>query len=228
MAARVRPWLTSLDGPNDIASTSAVSATGVRVPFTRRRGPRPRLQIAPRRQRGRRDVLRDGHSTARGPRVTRRHGLRRVLRRVRGREDALGSRSPALAAERLLKSSTVDVSFLEIAGGCCDLLKDRETVKLLADAGGTIQPVGLSKNQCASLDDFDAKTKNANKLRATAATERNSVSSRSHAVCQLKIKGGGRLRLVDLAGSERLKAGAENYSDERRARPRRSTRASRA
>ena len=31
VAARVRPWLTSLDGPNDIASTSAVSATGVRV-----------------------------------------------------------------------------------------------------------------------------------------------------------------------------------------------------
>ena len=120
------------------------------------------------------------------------------------------------AAERLLKSSSVDVSFLEIAGeSCCDLLKDRETVKLLADSSGTIQPVGLSKNQCASLDDFDLRTKNANKLRATAATERNSVSSRSHAVCQLKIKGGGRLRLVDLAGSERLKAGAENYSDER-------------
>ena len=31
VAARVRPWLTALDGPNDIASTSAVSATGVRV-----------------------------------------------------------------------------------------------------------------------------------------------------------------------------------------------------
>ena len=155
--------------------------------FTRRRGPRARLPPAPRRQRGRRDVLRDGHSTARGPRVTRRHGLRRVLRRVRRGEDALARAAQRFAAERLLKSSTVDVSFLEIAGeSCCDLLKDRETVKLLADASGTIQPVGLSKNQCASLDDFDAKTKNANKLRATAATERNSVSSRSHAVCQLK------------------------------------------
>ena len=72
------------------------------------------------------------------------------------------------------------MSFLEIAGeSCCDLLKDRETVKLLADSSGTIQPVGLSKNQCETIEDFDAKTKNANKLRATAATERNSPRART-------------------------------------------------
>ena len=75
-------------------------------------------------------------------------------------------------------------------------------------------PSASRRTNVLRIDDFDAKTKNANKLRATAATERNSVSSRSHAVCQLKA-GSGRLRLVDLAGSERLKAGAENYSDER-------------
>ena len=215
VAARVRPWLTSLDGPNDIASTSAVSATGVRVRSQgdagRGRGFRlhhavsaddatfcmtviaPLADLASRG--GTACVVFYGASGA-----GKTHSARAAQR---------------FAAEQLLKSSTVDVSFLEIAGeSCCDLLKDRETVKLLADCSGTIQPVGLSKNQCASLEDFDAKTKNANKLRATAATERNSVSSRSHAVCQLKA-GSGRLRLVDLAGSERLKAGAENYSDER-------------
>ena len=215
VAARVRPWLTALDGPNDIASTSAVSATGVRVRSQgdagRGRGFRlhhavsaddatfcetviaPLADLASRG--GTACVVFYGASGA-----GKTHSARAAQR---------------FAAEQLLKSSSVDVSFLEIAGeSCCDLLKDRETVKLLADAGGTIQPVGLSKNQCATIDDFDAKTKNANKLRATAATERNSVSSRSHAVCQLKA-GSGRLRLVDLAGSERLKAGAENYSDER-------------
>ena len=215
VAARVRPWLTTLDGPNDIASTSAVSATGVRVRSQgdagRGRGFRlhhavsaddatfcdtviaPLADLASRG--GTACVVFYGASGA-----GKTHSARAAQR---------------FAAERLLKSSSVDVSFLEIAGeSCCDLLKDRETVKLLADSSGTIQPVGLSKNQCASLEDFDAKTKNANKLRATAATERNSVSSRSHAVCQLKA-GSGRLRLVDLAGSERLKAGAENYSDER-------------
>ncbi len=215
VAARVRPWLTALDGPNDIASTSAVSATGVRVRSQgdagRGRGFRlhhavsaddatfcdtvvaPLADLASRG--GTACVVFYGASGA-----GKTHSARAAQR---------------FAAEQLLKSSSVDVSFLEIAGeACCDLLKDRETVKLLADASGTIQPVGLSKNQCSSIEDFDLRTKNANKLRATAATERNSVSSRSHAVCQLKA-GRGRLRLVDLAGSERLKAGAENYSDER-------------
>jgi len=215
VAARVRPWLTALDGPNDIASTSAVSATGVRVrgPDDAGRGRGFRLHHA---------VSADDATfcdTVIAPLadLASRGGTACVV--FYGASGAGKTHSARaaqrFAAERLLKSSSVDVSFLEIAGeACCDLLKDRETVKLLADASGAIQPVGLSKNQCASLDDFDAKTKNANKLRATAATERNSVSSRSHAVCQLKA-GRGRLRLVDLAGSERLKAGAENYSDER-------------
>ena len=215
VAARVRPWLAALDGPNDIASTSAVSATGVRVRSEgdagRGRGFRlhhavsaddatfcetviaPLADLAS--KGGTACVVFYGASGA-----GKTHSARAAQR---------------FAAERLLKSSTVDVSFLEIAGeSCCDLLEDRSSVKLLADSSGTIQPVGLSKNQCTSIDDFDLRTKNANKLRATAATERNSVSSRSHAVCQLKA-GSGRLRLVDLAGSERLKAGAENYSDER-------------
>ncbi len=44
--------------------------------------------------------------------------------------------------------------------------------------------------------------------RTTRATEANDTSSRSHAVCQIKVKNSsgkslGKLLLVDLAGSER-------------------------
>ncbi|GMH48814.1 hypothetical protein TrRE_jg2407, partial [Triparma retinervis] len=39
-------------------------------------------------------------------------------------------------------------------------------------------------------------------LRSTAATARNGHSSRSHAFCELTIRGGGKLVMVDLAGSE--------------------------
>ena len=47
-----------------------------------------------------------------------------------------------------------------------------------------------------------------NSIRTTHATKANDTSSRSHAVCQIKIheegaKSPGRLLLVDLAGSER-------------------------
>ena len=46
--------------------------------------------------------------------------------------------------------------------------------------------------------------------RTTHSTAANDTSSRSHAVCQIKVKDGsgkniGKLLLVDLAGSERLK-----------------------
>lgn len=47
-----------------------------------------------------------------------------------------------------------------------------------------------------------------NSVRTTHATKANDTSSRSHAVCQIKvheegIKNAGKLLLVDLAGSER-------------------------
>ena len=121
VAARVRPWLTALDGPNDIASTSAVSATGVRVRSQgdagRGRGFRlhhavsaddatfcetviaPLADLAS--KGGTACVVFYGASGA-----GKTHSARAAQR---------------FAAERLLKSSTVDVSFLEIAGeSCCD------------------------------------------------------------------------------------------------------------
>jgi kinesin family protein 2/24 len=47
-----------------------------------------------------------------------------------------------------------------------------------------------------------------NNMRTTHATKANDTSSRSHAICQIKVhedgaKNPGKLLLVDLAGSER-------------------------
>jgi len=47
----------------------------------------------------------------------------------------------------------------------------------------------------------------ANALRATAPTAAHPDSSRSHALCSLRLASGGLLRLVDLAGSERHEVG---------------------
>jgi kinesin family protein 2/24 len=57
-----------------------------------------------------------------------------------------------------------------------------------------------------------------NKVRTTHATKSNDTSSRSHAVCQIKIqeqgvKKCGKLLLVDLAGSERAADCKDNDKD---------------
>ena len=57
-----------------------------------------------------------------------------------------------------------------------------------------------------------------NKIRTTHATNSNDTSSRSHAVCQIKIqeegvKKCGKLLLVDLAGSERAADCQANNKD---------------
>ena len=57
-----------------------------------------------------------------------------------------------------------------------------------------------------------------NKVRTTHATKSNDTSSRSHAVCQIKIqeegvKKCGKLLLVDLAGSVRAAVCKQNDKD---------------
>ena len=121
---------------------------------------------------------------------------------------------------KTLKNFQVVVTFFEVHGRrCLDLLSDRKEVFLRADAKGDVHVrgavelcIGADGDSSESLESaLDA----ALNLRASAATERNSASSRSHAVCTLRIVrrcdkcdkgeegGGGVLTLVDLAGSER-------------------------
>lgn len=116
------------------------------------------------------------------------------------------------AASRL-ESSNVEISFIEIHGKkCFDLLNDRKGVHLRSDENDLVQVRGAQTLQleCAKYSDIiDAFTR-AIKLRRSQETERNPISSRSHAICVLRIKQPGvesaklgKLTFVDLAGSER-------------------------
>ncbi len=138
----------------------------------------------------------------------------------------------------------VHLKFFEVHGKKChDLLNQRKEVKLLADSEDCMHLRGA---ECIVLDstmggDSDAAAEQREKymmsclasaleLRSSQVTERNPISSRSHAVCELTIRfsqnnrsgsisqennadfnteashvsiGTGTIRLVDLAGSER-------------------------
>jgi len=99
----------------------------------------------------------------------------------------------------------LSAEFFEIHGKkCCDLFADRKEIHLRSCAGGKVHVRGqqtLHFDGSAGLSDAIAA---ALRLRASEKTERNEASSRSHAVCTLRLGGeGGVLRLVDLAGSER-------------------------
>ena len=88
-----------------------------------------------------------------------------------------------------------------------------------ADPAGGIEVPGLTHVPITSADDVTAVLARAARRRAVAATDMNEVSSRSHCVFTLSIRGSharrgiavtGALNLVDLAGSERLdRSGAE-------------------
>lgn len=101
------------------------------------------------------------------------------------------------------------VSFFEIYGGrCLDLLHQRKKVQIREDAHGRVQAVGLKAVVVNSSDDLLEALKRGNKARTTHATATNSVSSRSHAICEILLRDAkgnlhGKLSLIDLAGSER-------------------------
>jgi len=124
----------------------------------------------------------------------------------------------------------VHLKFFEVHGKkCYDLLNGRQAVKLLADSEDGMHLRGA---QCHVLDSSEggpdaaparearmmASVSAALQQRCARVTERNPVSSRSHAVCELTVhfadtdtgvsvesacRRTGTIRLVDLAGSER-------------------------
>jgi len=85
---------------------------------------------------------------------------------------------------------------------CYDLLANRAEVHLRVDASGKVH-VRDQKTLCLEkAEKLLEVLSSALSLRSSEETERNPVSSRSHAICVLRFCG-GELRLVDLAGSER-------------------------
>ncbi|KAJ5706786.1 hypothetical protein N7488_006587 [Penicillium malachiteum] len=122
--------------------------------------------------------------------------------------------------ERLIAKSLFDgtlsgerkihISIFELAGNFAfDLLNSRAPFMILEDALGSTQLVGIQEHHVQNTDDLLVLVESANKFRQTASTEKNDGSSRSHAICRIRIENpapeaveDGILYLIDLAGSE--------------------------
>ena len=112
---------------------------------------------------------------------------------------------------------SVGVSYFELRGPhVVDLLAERAPRDLRTDARGNVHVVGLSAIHCKTAEEVARAVSTGIALRATACTNSNAQSSRSHAICQFSFgqspmgeskqvqdSAGGRLQLIDLAGSER-------------------------
>ncbi|KAI8822188.1 P-loop containing nucleoside triphosphate hydrolase protein [Fimicolochytrium jonesii] len=104
----------------------------------------------------------------------------------------------------------IRVSFFEIFGSeAFDLLNDRLAVKILEDGFGSIQVHNIREETITTPTQFHTYITRAAGLRRTASTAKNTQSSRSHAICRVRVTNtripqseDGILYLVDLAGSE--------------------------
>ena len=123
-------------------------------------------------------------------------------------------------------NAQVELSYLEIYNEeMRDLLADDDKkskkvpeMKIRETLNGEVYVSGLSSRPVVSPQAIGDHMEEASKKRVVASTKMNAVSSRSHAICVLRIKGvledsskfEAKLTLVDLAGSERIKkTGAE-------------------
>lgn len=100
------------------------------------------------------------------------------------------------------------ITMVELCGNkeIKDLLtaKSEEAVKLLDDEDGVCRLLNATSVDITSPEHLLRKIAEGKSRRATEATDKNGVSSRSHACCQIRVKGcKGVLTLIDLAGSER-------------------------
>eukprot|EP00928_Gymnodinium_smaydae_P013914 TRINITY_DN15045_c1_g1_i4.p1 TRINITY_DN15045_c1_g1~~TRINITY_DN15045_c1_g1_i4.p1 ORF type:complete len:670 (-),score=146.66 TRINITY_DN15045_c1_g1_i4:880-2847(-) len=113
-----------------------------------------------------------------------------------------------LASDLFSRDEPVTVTCFELAGSrggreaVFDLLAERKMVKCLTGEDGNVHVRGAREVPCASAEELHGALRSAFEWRSSEATERNEVSSRSHAVIELRLSSGV-LRIVDLAGSER-------------------------
>jgi kinesin family protein 2/24 len=119
-------------------------------------------------------------------------------------------------------------SFFEIYGGrAFDVLHDRHPVLIREDEKHRVVASGLKEVVCRSIGELQLVIAQGNASRTTHSTEVNAGSSRSHAICELSLRGAGgagggkagavhgSLTLIDLAGSERA-ADSRNHVQARR------------
>lgn len=123
------------------------------------------------------------------------------------------SRVEELIAETIMNGNLegereVYMTIIDLAGNAAfDLLNEREPISLREDSLGATHMVGSQEAQVFNVDDMRAVVERATSFRRTAPTLKNPASSRSHAICRIRIRNmandsDGLLYLVDLAGSE--------------------------
>ena len=118
--------------------------------------------------------------------------------------------------KKMNKKFEILISFFEIYGGrLYDLLNNKNKLQVFDDSKGITQIFGLQEFEAETPEDMRMIIDKANAVRTTHNTVTNETSSRSHAICNIKIKEKGskdfgKLSLVDLAGSERAQETQSN------------------
>lgn len=140
------------------------------------------------------------------------------------------SRLEQLVIESLMSGTLqgprkIYITVIELAGNAAfDLLNARKSVSVLEDSFGVTQIAGAIEHLATTREEVAGLVEAANSLRRTASTEKNDQSSRSHAICRIRIENpdvpsaeDGILYLIDLAGSEaardRVKHGADRMRE---------------
>ncbi|KAF2498591.1 P-loop containing nucleoside triphosphate hydrolase protein [Lophium mytilinum] len=114
------------------------------------------------------------------------------------------------------------MTIIDLAGNAAfDLLSDRKPISLLEDSLGITQMVGAVEHPVLDMEDMRALIERATSFRRTAPTLKNPASSRSHAICRIRIwnradGSDGLLYLIDLAGSEGARDVAAHGADRMR------------
>jgi len=100
--------------------------------------------------------------------------------------------------------------FFELLGNTvADLLNENAVIEVMEDKFGKVNAVGAVEVEVTSLEQFRELVEQATSHRKTEATFKNDTSSRSHAICKLRVQNkelkeveDGCLYIIDLAGAE--------------------------
>lgn len=123
---------------------------------------------------------------------------------------------------RLPGERQIWMTMVELAGNSAfDLLRSRRPVAILEDSLGVTQLSGADELLVKDEAEAMRLIKRATSFRRTAATRKNDGSSRSHAICRIRLAdpatgSEGLLYLVDLAGSEAARDVAVHGADRMR------------
>lgn len=115
-----------------------------------------------------------------------------------------------LFSDEVEGTRSIFVSIIELAGNSAfDLLNSRKPVSILEDSFGSTHLAGASEYNVTDAATLLKHINNAASFRRTASTQKNDSSSRSHAICKIRLENpelpqadDGLLYLIDLAGSE--------------------------